>query len=85
MTLVALLVSGSWTDRGTEGSAAWWKTTSQPRDRVVDALVALDVALDELDVAVEGLEVRAPAGGEVVEDPDAMARRERAAQRGGSR
>lgn len=31
ITLVALLVSGSWTDRGTDGRAAWWKTTSQPR------------------------------------------------------
>ena len=30
MTLTALLVSGSWIERGTEGSAAWWKTTSQP-------------------------------------------------------
>ncbi len=30
MTFVALLVSGSWTERGTDGSAAWWKTTSQP-------------------------------------------------------
>ena len=44
-------------------------------DRVVDTLVALDVALDELDVAVEGHDVRAPAGGEVVEDPDAMPER----------
>ena len=31
MTFAALLVSGSWTERGTDGSAAWWSTTSQPR------------------------------------------------------
>ena len=33
VTFVALLVSGSWTERGTDGSAAWWSTTSQPRTR----------------------------------------------------
>ncbi len=36
-------------------------------DGVVDALVALDVALDQLDVVAELGEVLAPAGGEVVE------------------
>ena len=39
-------------------------------DGVVDALVALEVALDQLDLVDHALEVRAPAGGEVVEDPD---------------
>jgi hypothetical protein len=46
-----------------------------PSDRVMDALVALDVALDELDVPVEGGDVRPPAGREVVENPDAMPER----------
>ena len=40
-------------------------------DGVVDPLVALDVALDQLDVIGEVQEVLAPAGGEVVEHPDA--------------
>ena len=30
VTFDSLLVSGSCTERGTEGRAAWWKTTSQP-------------------------------------------------------
>ena len=29
--LTAVVVSGSWTERGTDGSAPWWKTTSAPR------------------------------------------------------
>ena len=34
-TLTALEVSGSWIERGTEGSAPWWKTTSTPRTAAV--------------------------------------------------
>src|ERR671911_770951 len=30
-TLTAVVVSGSCTERGTDGSAPWWKTTSAPR------------------------------------------------------
>src|SRR5207253_2418257 len=30
-TLTALVVSGSCTERGTDGSAPWWNTTSMPR------------------------------------------------------
>ena len=42
-------------------------------DGVVDALVAAQLALDDLDVVLEAGEVRAVAGGEVVEDPNRVA------------
>ena len=71
-TLTALDVSGSCTERGTEPSAPRWKTTSTPRDRVVDALVAAQLALDDLDVAAP-VEVRAAAGREVVEHAHVVA------------
>ena len=29
--VTALVVSGSWIERGTDGSAPWWKTISTPR------------------------------------------------------
>ena len=31
VVLTALVVSGSCTERGTDGSAPWWKTSSTPR------------------------------------------------------
>ena len=64
-TLTALEVSGSCTERGTEPSAPRWKTISAPRIGVVHALVAPQLALDDLDV--EAVEVLAVAGREVVE------------------
>ena len=63
--LTALEVSGSCTERGTEPSAPRWKTIVDAAHGVVDALVAAELALDDLDV--EALEVRAAAGREVVE------------------
>jgi hypothetical protein len=42
-------------------------------DGVVDALVAAELALDDLDVVLEAGEVRAVAGGEVVEDANRVA------------
>ena len=36
--LAALLVSGSCTERGTDGSAAWCSSTSQPRTAVCTPL-----------------------------------------------
>ena len=44
-----------------------------PADGVVDALVAAQVAFDDLDVVLEPFEVGTPAGGEVVEHPDVVA------------
>ena len=85
MTFVAWLVSGSAIERGTDGSAAWCKHGVAAADGVVDALVALDVALDDLDVVGERREVRAVPGREVVEDADVVADRAAAARRVGSR
>ena len=43
------------------------------RDRVVDALVALDVALHQIDVSLEMEEVLSPSRGEVIQDANVMA------------
>jgi hypothetical protein len=47
----ALLVSGSWIERGTEGRAALVEDQLAAADRVVHTLVALQVSFDQLDVA----------------------------------
>jgi hypothetical protein len=49
-----------------------------PADRVVDALVALDVALHQLDVREHVEQVFAPPGGEVVEHAHAVPVRQEA-------
>ena len=55
--LISLEVSGSWTERGTDGSAPWWSTTSQPADGVVDPFVGPQVAFEELDLTLQVVEV----------------------------
>ena len=54
-------------------------------DRVVDALVALNVALDQLDLAGEAGEVLAVARREVVEHADVVAVARAGARPGASR
>jgi len=65
--LISLDVSGSCTDRGTEGIAPSWNA---PAHGAADALVGAKIALDDLDLARDVGEVRAMTGREVVEDPD---------------
>src|SRR5579884_2432912 len=68
VTFTSLLACGSSTDRGTERSAASWKTPSTPATAPHHVRVA-QVALHQLHV--EAFEVLAPSGREVVEDPHA--------------
>ena len=71
--MTALVVSGSCTERGTDGQRALVEDELDAADGVVDALVAAQLALDDLDVVLEPGEVRAVAGGEVVEDANRVA------------
>ena len=73
ITFVALLVSGSWTERGTDGKRRLVEHDLAAGDGLADPLVALDVALDQLDVDAQAADVGAPAGGEVVEHADLVA------------
>ena len=53
-------------------------------DRIVDTFIALDIALDQLDVVGDGGEVLAAAGGEVVEHPHGVTVAEQAANEVGA-
>ena len=71
---------GSASERGTDGIAASWNTTSTPAQARAAAAAIADVALDELDVVRDVGQVLALAGEEVVEDAHAVAARDQRAR-----
>ena len=77
-TLARCDVSGSATDRGTDGIAAWCRTTSTPATAVAGERDIGQVAGQHLGAAVEHGEVGRLAGAEVVGDAHRL-RRDRAA------
>ena len=71
-TLTSLVLMGSSTERGTERSAASWKTPSTPATARRTIVEVAQVAFDDLDTIQTG-EVLAAAGREVVEHADPIA------------